>query len=118
MIAPLIQTVGQSLLLQCNVVSVRGITSRIDIEWSSDGTLLQKDEGVDLTVRTSTTTNLTNIYIISQLTTSNEGQTYQCEMIINTTPPVVAANNITLDVTGMHIVTDYLKCLCLTSYAP
>ena len=100
---PPTQIVGQSLLLECDVVSVRGITSNIDIVWSSDGTVLQTDEGVSLTVRTSTTTNLTSTYLISPLSTSDEDRTYQCEMIINTTQPVITANNVTLDVTGVYI---------------
>jgi len=101
---PATQIVGQSLLLECDVVSVRGITSGIEIVWSSDSTELQRDGGVSLTVRSPTTTNLTNTYIISPLSTSDEGRTYQCEMTINTTPPVVTATNVTLDVTGMMFI--------------
>ena len=40
--APNTQTVGQSLTLQCEVTTVRGITSRVDIMWSSDGTTLRR----------------------------------------------------------------------------
>ncbi|XP_065889976.1 uncharacterized protein [Dysidea avara] len=97
--SPATQIVGQSLMLECNAVSVRGITSRIDVVWSSDGTVLQTDEGVNLTDRTPTTTSLTNTYLISPLSTSDEDRTYQCEMIINTTPPIITASNVTLDVT-------------------
>ena len=102
-VAPPTQIVGQSLLLECDVVSVKGITSNIDIVWSSDGIVLQTDEGVSLTVRTSTTTNLTSTYLISLLSTSDEDRTYQCEMIINATQPVITADNVTLDVTGVYI---------------
>ena len=102
MVAPPTQIVGQSLLLECDVVSVRGITSNIDIVWSSDGTVLQTDEGVSLTVRTPTTTSLASTYLISPLSTSDEDRTYQCEMIINATQPVITANNVTLDVTGVY----------------
>ena len=42
MTAPNTQTVGQSLTLQCEVTTVRGITSRVDIVWSSDGTVLRR----------------------------------------------------------------------------
>ena len=38
--APKNQMVGQSLIVQCEVTTVRGITSRVDIVWSSDGTEL------------------------------------------------------------------------------
>ena len=36
------QTVGQSLTLQCEVTTVRGITSRVDIVWSSGGSILRR----------------------------------------------------------------------------
>jgi len=39
-------------------------------------------------------------YTISQLKTTDEGKVYQCEVVINTTPPVMASGSITLDVTG------------------
>ena len=106
---PATQIVGQPLLLECDVVSVRGITSDIEIVWNRDSTELQRDGGVSLTFRSPTTTNLTNTYSISPLSTSDEGRTYQCEMIINTTPPVVAATNVTLDVTGMMFILNKTK---------
>ena len=44
--APNTQIVGQSLTLQCEVTTVRDITSRIDIAWSSGGMELQRINGV------------------------------------------------------------------------
>ena len=34
--APATQTVGQSLVLRCSVITVRGITNRVDTVWSSN----------------------------------------------------------------------------------
>ena len=97
--APITQTVGQSLTLQCEVTTVRGITSRVDIVWSSGGSELQRKENV-----TSTTMNnsliYTDSYTISQLITTDEGRVIQCEVVINAIPSVIVNNNITLDVTG------------------
>jgi len=112
-VAPLTQIVGQSLLLQCNVVSVRGINSRIDFVWSSDGTVLQTDEGVSPTVRTPTTTSLMSTYLISPLSTSDEDRTYQCEMTINTTEPIITTDNVTLNVTGTIYIESYYNLLYL-----
>ena len=47
--APNTQTVSQSLTLQCEVTTVRGITSRVDIVWSSGGTELQRMNNVSST---------------------------------------------------------------------
>ena len=99
MIAPNTQTVGQSLTLQCEVTTVRGITSRVDIVWSSDGMELNRTDGI-----TSTTMNnslvYTDSYTISQLNTTDDVRVIQCEVVINTSPSVMASDSITLDVTG------------------
>ena len=99
LVAPGFQTVGQSLTLQCNVTTVRGITSRVDIVWSSGDTELQRMENV-----TSTTMDnslmYTDSYTISQLSTDYENRVIQCEVVINASPSVMASDSTTLDVTG------------------
>ena len=53
---------------------------------------------------TATTMNnslvYTDSYTISQLSTTDNGRVIQCEVVINASPPVMASDNITLDVTG------------------
>ena len=39
-------------------------------------------------------------YSISQLSTSDDGRAFYCEVVIMTIPPTMAINNVTLDVTG------------------
>ena len=96
------QTVGQSLTLQCEVTAVRGITSRVDIVWSSGGTELQRMNDVSSTTMGNSLV-YTNSYIIMPLSTTNEGSVIQCEVVINASPPVMASGSITLDVTGEYI---------------
>ena len=94
------QTVGKSLTLESSITTVRGITSRVDIVWSSNGVELRGIMGA--------TANSTNdngevyeyTYDIPLLSTSDDGRIIECEIIIMTTPSIVATNNITLDVTG------------------
>ena len=95
------QTVGKSLTLQCEVTTVRGITSRVDIVWSSDGTVLRR---INDTTATTMDNSLvyTDSYTISQLNTTDDGRVIQCEVVINTSPSVMASDSITLDVTGEH----------------
>ena len=97
--APNTQTVGQSLTLQCEVTTVRGITSRVDIVWSSGGMELERMNGVSSTTMDNSLV-YTHSYTISQLTTADDGRVIQCEVVINTSLSVMAANSITLDVTG------------------
>ena len=103
------QTVGQSLTLQCNVTTVRGITSRVDIVWSSGGIELERMNNVSSTTMDNSLV-YTNSYSISQLSTTDEGTVIQCEVVINASPPVMASNNTILDVTGELLI------VCLVIY--
>ena len=99
--APNTQTVGQSLILQCEVTSVRGITSRVDIVWSSGGTELERMNGV-LSTTMDNSLLYTNSYIISQLSTTDDDRVIQCEIVINASPPVIASDSTILDMTGKY----------------
>ena len=103
--APNTQTVGQSLTLQCEVTTVRGITSRVDIVWTSDGQPLQRMNNLSATTMGNSLV-YTNNYTISQLTTTDDDRMIRCELVINTTPPVMDSEIITLSVTGEYIVHD------------
>ena len=102
-IAPNTQTVGQSLTLQCEVTTVRGITSTVDIVWSSGSMELNRTNGVSLTTMGDSLV-YTDSYTISQLNTTDEGRVIQCEVVINASPSVMANDSITLDVTGEYYV--------------
>ena len=100
--APNIQIVGQSLTLQCEVTTVRGITSRVDIVWSSGGMELERMNDVSPTTMDNSLV-YTDSYTISQLSTTDDDRVIQCGVVINTSPSVMANNSITLDVTGMYV---------------
>ena len=113
---PVTQLVGDPLTLQCEVTTVRGITSRVDIVWSSGDIELTRMKGVS-----STTTNnslvYTHSYTISQLSTTDDGRVIQCEVVIDgTSPSVMATDSITLDVTGEYCMTLYLAIYMLLLY--
>ena len=83
------QTVGQPLTLQCDVATVRGITSRVDIVWSSNGTEVERIEGVNISSITSSTALYTGTYTLSLLRTSDDDKVYQCEVVINSNISVI-----------------------------
>ena len=97
--APNTQTVGQSLTLQCEVTTVRGITSRVDIVWSSNGTELKWINGVSSTTMDNSLM-YTDSYTFSQLSITNDGRVMQCKGIIQATLPQSTTSTLTLDVTG------------------
>ena len=103
MTAPNNQTVGQSLTLQCEVTTVRGITSRVDIVWSSDGTALRRINSITATEMDDSLVFI-DTYNISQLNTTDEGRVIWCEAPIQTTPSVIATNDLVLDVTSQCIL--------------
>ena len=103
MSAPSTQTVGQSLILQCEVTTVMGITSMVDIVWrNSGGDDLQMTNNV-LSTTMDNSLVYTDSYTILQLSTTDEGRVIQCEVVINASPPIMANDSITLDVTGMYV---------------
>ena len=103
MTTPNTQRVGQSLTLQCEVTAVRGITSRVDIVWSSNGTELERMNDVSSTTMDNSLM-YTHSYTISQLSTTDDGRVIQCDVVINTSPSVMATDSLTLDVTGEYCI--------------
>ena len=102
MTAPNNQTVGESLTLQCKVTAVRGITSRVDIVWSSDGgRQLRRVNNTNATIDSGSMV-YNDSYTISQLSTTDEKREIWCRVVINTSPSVMASNNIKLNVTGKY----------------
>ena len=78
---------------------MRGISSRVDIVWTSDGTELERMNNMS----SNTTGNslvYTDSYTISQLSTTDDDRVIKCEVVINASPSVMASNSITLDVNG------------------
>ena len=99
------QTVSKPLTLDCKITTVRGITSRVDIVWSSNGLELRKIEGIESNLTQGNSVLYMDSYTIPQLGTVDEARTYHCGIIINQAIPIVFNGNITLNVTGeLHIL--------------
>jgi len=97
---PNTQTVGQSLALECSMAAVRGITSRVDFIWRSDDTEVERMEGVSFNSTTNNSVVYIDGYTISQLKTVDDDREYQCEVVINISPPIVTTGSVVLDVIG------------------
>ena len=94
------QTVGQPLLLECIVITVRGITSTVDIVWSSDDVVVHTVTDVSINFTTSLFAGYTSTYIIPQLSTLDDGRVYSCVVVIHTSPSITAFGSTELDVIG------------------
>ena len=94
------QTAGQALTLKCQATTVRSITSRVDIVWSSNSNVLRRINSITPIILNSSPV-YRDSYTISQLSTTDDGRVIQCEVVINISPPVMTTDSITLDVIGM-----------------
>ena len=95
------QTVGQPLMLECTLTTVRGVSSRVDIVWSSNASDISIIEGVNETIISTNSVVYRAYYTIPLLSTTDDVRVYQCKVVINTSPPVMATGSVTLDVTGL-----------------
>ena len=98
--APNNQTVSESLTLKCNVTTVRGITSRVDVVWSSNDVELKKLQEINTSLASINTELFEDTYNIPLLSTSDDGRVFHCKVTIMTVPSTMAVNNVTIDVTG------------------
>jgi len=98
------QIVSQSLTLECNVTTVRGITSRVDIVWSSNGLELKRNKGANVSFISDGLVIYTDYYDTLQLNTSDNGRVYQCEVFVNTSPSITANGIIRLDLNGQYAI--------------
>ena len=106
------QIVGQSLTLECSVTTVRGITSRVDIVWSSDGELKRV---INITTMDDTI-EYVDLYTIKQLNDTDQNRMYQCEVVINSIPPVKGTKHITLEAIGSLYIYANVIMVQLTFY--
>jgi len=98
---PTNQTVGQSLTLECNVTTVRGIISRMDIVWNSNEVELKRIQEVNMTLTSNDTVLFfEDTYNIQLLSTIDDDKIFRCKVVIMTTPLTIADESITLDITG------------------
>ena len=95
---PSAQIVDQQVNLVCTVTTVRGITSSMDIIWSTNGSVVATNK-VNISSLQGNSAIYSATYMAPQLHTIDDGRVYQCEVVINTSPPVMATGSVTLDVT-------------------
>ena len=103
------QTLGQSLTLQCEVTAVSGITSVVDIVWSSDDMVLQTTSNLTAAIMNDTVV-YSDSYTTDPLNTGDSGSTIQCQVVINTDPPVKNADTVELMLSGKHML--FHICVC------
>ena len=93
---------GRATTLECNAIAVRGITSRVDIIWTTGFRTVRRVAGV-----TASTVNNSVVYgdqfITPPLSANDDGRVYQCEVVINADFRINAFGSIVLEFIGKCI---------------
>ena len=94
-VAPDEQTVGQSITLECRIEAVKDIDSTVDIIWTTGDTEVRRVENIQACL----ISNYSDFFTTPVLSRNDNNREYQCEVIINISPPVIGNNSVTLSVT-------------------
>ena len=84
---------NDNLSLRCDVDIVKGITSNVNIVWKMNNREVQ---GVNGNI-TEEVTSYTYYYNDSMELNTNSDVVYQCQVIINASPPISNTDNITIN---------------------
>ena len=98
-------TFNQPLILQCTATIVRGITSRVDIIWTTGDTQVRRVNNVTASSNINSASLYNDSFIIPSLNISDIGSVYQCEVLINSILPTASKSSYTIPILGMPIYT-------------
>ena len=97
-------TIYQPLILQCTATIVRGITSTVDIIWTTGDTQVRRVNNVTASSNINSISVYNDSFIIPPLNISNIGSVYQCEVLFNSMLPTTAKAEYIIPIPGMQIV--------------
>ena len=90
------QSIGNTLLLRCDVNTVRGITSKVDIMWKVNNREIERYNGNIL----ENVISYVYYYNTSKkLTVNDNNAIYQCQVFVNRSPSINATDSLTLNLT-------------------
>ena len=100
----------EPLILQCNATIVRGITSTVDIIWTTGNTQVRRVNNVTASSNINSSSIYNDSFIIPSLNLSDIGNIYECEVVINSVLPTTAKTDFVIPLPGMYI---YLQYFCI-----
>ena len=89
------QTVGQTLTLECNTTTLRGVTSDTDVTWYRSGIMVRNVSMISSSIMGNSQV-YTDLYTISPLSTTDDGRVYLCKVLINSSPQLMVNDSVTL----------------------
>ena len=97
-------TIYQPLILQCIATIVRGITSTVDIIWTTGDTQVRRVNNVTASSNINSSSIYNDSFIIPPLEFSDIGSVYECEILIGS---IGARENYTIPIPGIQYTTVY-----------
>ena len=95
-------TIGDPLILDCTVTAVRGISSSVDIIWTTGGRVVRRVDNITADIENDSAI-YTDSFEISSLSAIDNGREYQCTVVINASQPVYSSDQFTLIFTGKYM---------------
>jgi len=92
-------TIGDPLTLYCTVTAVRGISSSVDIIWTTGGREVRRVNNTMPNIENDSVL-YTDSFEISSLSAIDNGRLYSCIVIINASPRIFNSNQITINFAG------------------
>ena len=105
----------EPLILQCNATTVRGITSTVDIVWTTGNTQVRRVNNVTASSNINSSSVYNDSFIIPSLNLSDIRSVYECEVVINSVLPSTAKTNFIVPIPGMYVCT-YMHLVYVTMY--
>ena len=98
------QIISTPLSLRCDVTTVMGISSSVDIVWMKDDTeILRENDTIGDPISNATVMYTSHYYNVTTLRITDDNITYYCQAIINTSPMVNNSGSYTLNVIGEYV---------------
>ena len=94
-------TIGDPLTLDCTVTAVRGISSSVDIIWTTGGRVVRRVYNITANIEIDYAI-YTDSFEISSLSAIDNGREYQCTVVINAYQPVTSSDEITVFFPGKY----------------
>ena len=94
-------TIGDPLTLDCTVTAVRGISSSVDIIWTTGGSAVRRVDNITVNIENDHAI-YTDSFEISSLSVFDNGKEYQCTVVINANQPVDSSDQITIIFPGKY----------------
>ena len=98
---------GDVTTLECTAVAVRGITSRVDIIWTTGFRTMRRVEDITATIMNNSAI-YTDQLVTPPLRVDDNGRVYQCQVVINADFQINTFGSIVLDFMGMYVMMHYM----------